>query len=93
LAETILEVTSKANELQRASNKELIAEINAASGRPAQGKRPSGLRFITWKIESDGNDPAIIASEVGRYEAYALQEVRGARTSAATTMRFDRTCC
>lgn len=36
------------------------------------------LRIISWNIESDGNDPAVIAQqlvELGRYDIVALQEV------------------
>ena len=39
---------------------------------------PGGLRLVCWNVESDGNDPQVIARqlvELGKYDLYALQEV------------------
>ena len=49
---------------------------NCDANAEAAGAEP--LRIVSWNVESDGNDPAVIAQqlvELGRYDIYALQEV------------------
>ena len=46
-------------------------------GSSGFGQQP--LHIVSWNVESDGNDPAVIAgelTELGSFDIFALQEVR-----------------
>ena len=82
--------------LKAAQRAEAMRQVEAAQQtretRREAIQQPQELRFVTWNVESGGNDPAVIAqqlAELGQYDIFGLTEVSPANTRRYTTAIGD----
>ena len=80
-----LEAAQRAEESRRQIEADQRAEESPR--RIEAHQQPQELRFVTWNVESGGNDPAVIEqqlAELGPYDVYGLTEVSPANTRRYT---------
>ena len=62
-----------------------LAMDNYEQTSPSELSQNTTLRFLSWNVESGGNDPAVIAeqlAQLGSYDVIALQEVHPSNSRA-----------